>query len=403
MPSPVTAFRSPCFTPLWLTTNGGLEDVAAREFEERASRAGLAEATASETPGGCSGYVLASAAAPPEAMLGVARAMRSIHHVTAPLYTFELDAANPLDELRATVADLDVPAMASARTFRVTTNRKGSHDFTSVDVQRVAGAALQERYGTEVDLEAYDAEVRVDVWGGEVTVGLQHTTASLSQRHARVFEARATLKPNVAYGLLRLPRMEQAPHVILDPFCGSGTLILEAAAHWPRAHLVGTDWDERVVAGARVNAWANGLGGALRRGDLSCGDLSCDDHAPPSSHTRPPLARGICLRQSDAREVSGTLSGLRADLVVTNPPYGERLGRRMSFLPFYEQFLEEMHRVLRPGGWLVLLVGKNGPFNTAVRRSAEAGFPYDVRHVRVINAGGLYPHAFVLQRSKPPQ
>lgn len=384
-PSPVTAFRSPRFTPLWLTTNGGLEDVAAHEFEERAEQAGLASAAAAETPGGCSGYVLVSAAAPPKAMLDVARSMRSIHHVTAPLYTFELDAARPLAGLEATVADLDVPAMASARRFRVTSNRHGTHDFTSVDVQRVAGAALQARYGTEVDLEDYDTDVRVDVWGGEVTVGVQHTTASLSRRHTRVFEARAALKPNVAYGLLRLPRMEKVPRVVLDPFCGSGTLLFEAAAEWPEAHLVGSDWDAHVVHGARVNARANGLGGALRRGD----------HAPADATS---LARGLSLRRSDAQEVSEAFPDLQADLVVTNPPYGERLGRQMSFLPFYERFLEEMHGVLRPGGWLVLLVAKNGPFNTAVRHSAEAGFPYDVRHVRVINAGGLYPHAFVLQR-----
>jgi putative N6-adenine-specific DNA methylase/tRNA (guanine6-N2)-methyltransferase len=67
----------------------------------------------------------------------------------------------------------------------------------------------------------------------------------------------------------------------------------------------------------------------------------------------------------------------------------------MDFFPFYRRVLGQMAQVLRPGGRVVMLVLREGPFNTAIRET-EA---FTIRHVRVIEIGGLYPHVFVLKRN----
>jgi putative N6-adenine-specific DNA methylase/tRNA (guanine6-N2)-methyltransferase len=366
----VTSLRSAEHTPLLFTTNMGLEDVVIDEYRERAAAAGFALHDADDAPLDLRSYALVEVGAGLESALDVGRAMKSVHHVLAPLYTFPLPDGGEaaLDTIRTTVEALDVAAMETAGTFRVTTVRQGDHDFTSIDVQREAGAALEAHYGTTVDLEAYDVEVRVDVHDDRCLVSVQHTREALSRRQARLFQPRAALKPNVAYALLRLAHRDSPPEVLLDPFCGSGTILWEAGRLWPETHLLGNDWDEETLDGARRNAEAQDL------------------------------TDRVTFFETDVWYLAETLDGQRAELVVTNPPFGVRLASSMDFGPFYERVLQQLHEVLVPGGRIVMLVLRQSPFKQALRETAA----FDVRHVRALEIGGLYPRVFVLERASSP-
>lgn len=366
MPASVTSLRSAEHTPLLFTTNMGLEDVVVEEYRERAEAVELALHDADDAPLGLQSYALVEVGATHDTALDVARRMKSVHHVLAPLYAFSLsgDGEAALQAIYETVKTLDVDAMADAETFRATTVRRGDHDFTSVDVQKWAGGALDARYDAAVDLEDYDAEVRVDVHDDRCLVSVQHTKEALSRRQACLFQPRAALKPNVAYALLHLAHCE-APDVLLDPFCGSGTILWEAGALWPDTRLVGNDWDEETLDGARRNAEAQGL------------------------------TDRVTLHEADVWYLAETLEGRQADLVVTNPPLGVRLASSMDFGPFYRRLLEQLDAVLTPEGRVVLLVLRQSPFKQAL---GEVGI-FDIRHVRALEIGGLYPRVFVLGRA----
>lgn len=102
----------------------------------------------------------------------------------------------------------------------------------------------------------------------------------------------------------------------------------------------------------------------------------------------------VALHESDVWYLEEALDGRKADLIVTNPPFGVRLGSSMDFRTFYCRALEQMHAVLRPDGRVVMLVLRQGPFKQAL---GDADTFY-VRYVRVIEIGGLYPRVFVLGR-----
>ena len=362
----VKSLRSTARTPLLFTVNMGLEDVAVNECRERAEAADLDVTDADDAPFGLQSYAFVEVEAAPDAALDVARRMRSIHHVLAPLYTFSLsdDGEAALQTIHDTVRALDVDAMERGDTFRATTVRQGDHDFTSVDVQREAGGGLDAHYAAAVDLEDYDVEVRVDVHDDRCLVSVQHTREALSRRQLEGYQPRAALKANVAYALLRLAHLDEPPDVLLDPFCGSGTILLEAADLWPEVRGYGNDWDEEAVAGARKNIERAG------RSDR------------------------MTIREGDVWHLADRFDDVAADLVVTNPPFGVRMASSMDFLPFYRRVLGQLHEMLRSGGTVVMLVLREGPFNTALRET-EA---FSIRHVRVIEIGGLYPHIFVLER-----
>jgi putative N6-adenine-specific DNA methylase/tRNA (guanine6-N2)-methyltransferase len=361
----ITVLRSAERTPLLFTVNMGLEDVVVREFRERAAAADLTVTDTDDAPFGLQSYALVEVEADPDAALDMARQMRSVHHVLAPLYTFTLpdDGEAALQTIRDTVEALDVGAMGDANTFRATTVRQGNHDFSSMDVQRVAGGGLDARYDAAVDLEDYDVEVRVDVHDDRCLVSVQHTQEALSRRQLVGYQPRAALKANVAYALLRLAHLDTPPDPLLDPFCGSGTILLKAADLWPETQCYGNDWDEEAVAGARTNV----------------------EHAG--------LTNRITIREGDVWHLAETFDDVAADLVVTNPPFGVRMASSMDFFPFYRRVLGQMATVLRPGGTVVMLVLRQGPFNAAIRETET----FTICHVRAIEIGGLYPYVFVLE------
>eukprot|EP00931_Biecheleriopsis_adriatica_P053287 TRINITY_DN31171_c0_g1_i2.p1 TRINITY_DN31171_c0_g1~~TRINITY_DN31171_c0_g1_i2.p1 ORF type:complete len:649 (+),score=129.08 TRINITY_DN31171_c0_g1_i2:42-1949(+) len=194
------------------------------------------------------------------------------------------------------IAELAVKDKAQRPSFRVSCNRMGSHAFNSAEVEREVGGALQEYYDAEADMTNFDLNIRVDVVGDWLVIGTQCHERDLSLRHKMVFVNRVTVKSNIAYILLRAAGVK-AGDTVLDPFCGSGTLILEAA-EWLKGDLkgIGLDMNRKATNGANANAAAEGFA------------ESCKFHC------------------SDARALRKICPDESVDAVVTNVPWGVRVG-----------------------------------------------------------------------------
>jgi len=351
-------------TQLLFTTNPGLEDVAGAEFAERAAAVSLGETAVSLKPFDLDGQVSVDNPAPFADLWPLAQQMRSIYHVIRPLHVFDLPDSEPLAHIRQVVGELDISEMETAVSFRVTGNRTGEHEFTSVDVQRVAGAALVGKYGTAVDLTGYEVDVRVDVVHDRCWVGVQLTRTRLSKRQERLYTPMAALKTVVASAMLRFARPDEGSGGLLDPFCGSGTILIEAAQSFPDLPLYGSDAFAKPVQGTAENLAAMGL------------------------------TERVQLTQADARDLRDHYQPGSMRAIVTNPPFGVRLGRRADFRHLYSSFLQGAHRILEPGGRLVALVGRRRAFNFVLDK--VGGF--HLAHVRIVETGGIHPAIFVLER-----
>ena len=347
---------------LLLTTNPGVEDVLLSELAERAAAAGLEGIEAVGERGA------ARARLPPGVdAAALVAGMRSIHHALRPLIAFELDPDDPLGDARRRAARLRVPELAPGRTFRVTGVRKGAHDFTSEDLQRAVGAGLLRAHDVRARMKGFDIEIRAEVQGSTCDLSVQLTRRALSARGPRPYRARTALKANVAYAMIRLALDGQPPpRRILDPFCGSGTLLIEAGASYPAARLVGVEKYEKPAFGARANLEALGL------------------------------AERASVRLADGRRLPSLFPEAGAfDAILSNPPYGARMGRSLDYDALYGGLLAGAAHCLRGGGRLAVLALRRDALNRALRRQRAMR----TVHVRVIDTGGLHPGLFVLARA----
>lgn len=104
----------------------------------------------------------------------------------------------------------------------------------------------------------------------KVTIGLttnvQNADAWSERDYGRPFRDAKTgmLPPKLARMMMNLAvesRITNIEYRILDPFCGSGTVLMEAAMLFPNAELIGSDIDAAQIAGTKKNFdWLNTQG-----------------------------------------------------------------------------------------------------------------------------------------------
>ena len=355
-------------TALVLTTNPGIEDVVVTELTEACAAAGVGLLGARPGYRDRQGVVSAELEATPAQAQDVAMTLRSVHHVLRPLAQFPLDGTDPLGDIRRRLGAIPVAELTPGASFRITGTRRGEHDFTSIDVQRAAGAGVIDRSGSPVSMKAFDVEIRVEVEDERCDVSVQLTRKALSWRARRPYRARIALRANVAYAMLRLTLNGCPPPTrLLDPFCGSATILLEAAARFPGIRLDGVEMFPRPAAGARKNMDAFGL------------------------------SEQATIHEADGRRLRVLFPGQEGafDAIVTNPPFGVRLGAQLDFDIFFDGLLTDAAYLLRDGGRLAVLVWHRGPFNRAMRRR---GREMESVHVRIVETGNIFPGLFILQR-----
>ena len=187
---------------------------------------------------------------------------------------------------------------------------------------------------------------------------------ALYKRGYRQELSRAPLRETLAAGILRLAGYS-GDLPVWDPMCGSGTLAIEAALialrrapgrlrpfgfmSWPSFNEPA--WQVRVGRsrlGERVN------GPPIFGTDLNAGSVG----VARRNARRAGLPGHLQLERMDAREIKPP-AGLTRGLVVSNLPYGRRVGAEPELEPLFRDFGQALRRF---GGWkAALLVSEGAP------------------------------------------
>ncbi|MGP7997055.1 MAG: TRM11 family SAM-dependent methyltransferase [Streptosporangiaceae bacterium] len=174
----------------------------------------------------------------------------------------QLGLAGPLAALR------DVRDLPGKPTFDVVASLSGQRTYNRYAVEDTAGGVLGPVLGGRYVSRSAgagdwptggtDLTVRLFLHGTEVLVTLRAGPRPLHRRGWKVRTGPGSLHPPVAAALARIAR-HPTGGVIADPFCGDGTIPVEAALADPAARVVAADLDAARLGNARANAAAAGV------------------------------------------------------------------------------------------------------------------------------------------------
>ncbi len=222
-----------------------------------------------------------------------------------------------------------------ARTWRVVSQKAGTHEFRRVDAGNAVSDALRRALPRGMSHVADDADVEFWLWlsGGEALVGLRLSDATMRHRNYKRGHVPASLRPTIAaaMGLLARPAPED---IVLDPLCGAGTLIIERALLAPLAQAIGGDMRKEAVTIARQNALAAGIRAAWHIWD----------------------ARALPLEAASVTRI------------ITNLPFGKQIGTEEANADLYTALVGEFERVLDAGGVLVTLTSADRLWDRILRK-----------------------------------
>jgi len=228
--------------------------------------------------------------------------------------------------------------------------------YHSEAVGRTVAKAISERMGQASPLHKPDEEsddppqlVIVRLADDKCTVSVDSSGVLLHKRGYRQAVAKAPLRETLAAGILLASGWDRASPV-LDPFCGSGTIPIEAAL----MALGIPPGSKRRFAFMGWPGYDEQLWNTLNTGELkAAGDLppilgsDRDAGAIKMAHENAERAGVVEFIEFKCQAVSAisppSLARLKPGWVVTNPPYGLRVSEGRDLRNLYAQFGHVLH------------------------------------------------------------
>jgi tRNA (guanine6-N2)-methyltransferase len=244
-----------------------------------------------------------------------------ITHVRAELSEFTtraaaLDLSSLLDSLQT------LRSLPHTLTYSLTANFVGKRNYSVPEIKNALEDGIAQRYPdwqyVEDDVDAV-LNLRLFIEHEQAILGLRLGERPLHRRAYKQSHLPGSLKPPVAAAMLMLAGF-QLGQTILDPFCGSGTILIEAGLSGLIG--IGGDTNPESLVYAQQNAHDAGI--------------------------------NVSWMQSDGAQLP--LSTASLDGVATNLPWGRQIQTTDSLVELYHRTTCELQRVTKPDAHIVLLM-----------------------------------------------
>jgi putative N6-adenine-specific DNA methylase len=228
-----------------------------------------------------------------------------------------------------------------------------------------------------VDTREPDIPIQAHLTDRDFTLYLDTTGEPLFKRGYRQSTGDAPLRENLAAGILRLAGWT-AGIPLLDPMCGSGTILLEAAhmaldiapglgRHFAFEKFKNFDsrrWRELLQRSAARQKPKLPL--AIYGSDLSA-DVLKAAHANLMAAS---LEKVVSLKRANILEISAPT---KEGIIVTNPPYGVRLGEQQQLAELYPRLGDVLKKQF--SGWRAFLLSADMRLPKLIRLAASKRTP----------------------------
>ena len=293
-------------------------------------------------------------------------ACRSINRVVLILNQSNISTLEDVYKVIKEVSwDYYLPKKSS---INIAVSRVGHHPFTSMDARMIAFNAIKDslmnNFKVSLDVKNPDVIIRLDIVDDEIIVGIDLTGPSLHMRRYRAWNHPMPLKTTLAYLMIRISGWKYNEHLV-DPMCGGGTILIEAAhkacnipiclfrkdeyTFW-KLPFVSTEKAQRLLEDFLSKI-------KFRKLKLSGSDINPDYvEGAKANAEKAKVSKYITFKVADAREIVKNYGEENIDVIITNPPY--RLPDREYLADLYEKFITGAYKALKDGGRLVMITSE---------------------------------------------
>ncbi len=250
--------------------------------------------------------------------------------------------------------------------------------FSPSDIQSIMKKAMVERMKVSYRQDWFEETgtsypVRVFLMKDEVTVGLDSTGESLHKRGYRKLTAKAPIAENLAAALIMLTPWK-GNRILVDPFCGSGTIPIEAAmmaAHMApgmNRSFTAEEWSHIADRKCWYRAADEAQSLIDRNAETDIQGYDIDDAMVSIARANARMAGVEEMIHFQRRGVEQLSHPKKYGFIITNPPYGERLEDKEK-LPQLYGTLGERYRML--DSWSMYLITSYEKAEQAIGRKAD--------------------------------
>lgn len=238
--------------------------------------------------------------------------------------------------------------------------RVGNHDFTSVDISQEVSKIL---YKQELEINRKDNEVKffVYVYKTKAYFCLDYTGRDLSKRDYRIFTKSSTLKGTLAYVLVRMAKYNPG-EIILDPYCESGVIIIEATLYGMNKS---TNFYKKEFAFQKLDKSYNEL---LKKEDkkikkvkgiYAYDKLLSNIHNSKKNAKIAGVEKNIEFSKTDIEWLDTKFEKETVDKIVVKLPSESKRISKQSIQKLYKEFFYQSEFILKPKGLMVICCMKN--------------------------------------------
>ena len=227
--------------------------------------------------------------------------------------------------------------------------------FSPSDIQSIMKKAMVERMKSRYYTQWFTEDgasypVRVFLMKDVVTVGIDTTGVSLHKRGYRPAAGKAPIAENLAAALIMLTPWKKE-RILVDPFCGSGTIPIEAAM---MAANIAPGMNREFTAEQWTNLidrkyWYEAIDAAHDQMDTNIETdiqgYDIDGDVLKTARRNAADAGVDHLIHFQRREVSQLSHPGKYGFIITNPPYGERLEEKAALPKLYREFGESFRKL----------------------------------------------------------
>lgn len=220
--------------------------------------------------------------------------------------------------------------------------------FSPSDIQRIMKKAMVERLKQSYKKEWFPEDgaafpIRVSIMKDEVTVGLDTSGESLHKRGYRKLTSKAPLTETLAAALIMLTPWREE-RILVDPFCGCGTIPIEAAmlganiAPGMNREFLAENWTCLIPKKLWYDAVNEAEDLIKRDVVMQIQGYDIDDDMIKAARQNAGEAGVAEYIHFQKRPVAELSHAKKYGFVITNPPYGERLEEKKALPALYQEF-----------------------------------------------------------------